>query len=267
MPLFAVTCSAPSSLSSCARSWTSAAARWACGLSGATCCATSTVCSTPPSRAPARHGPCAHRLMAVPPPSCRPPASLSHPGSRRPRHRKPAPNRPPNPSAAAGRGVVPRAPEFPESLQPVRYLALSSVQVELDPIFHDRSLNGRLNAPDGSYGVLYTAERSGGAFAESFLRTPGRRTLDPGLQARKAHVTLEVVRPMTLIAFDGPGLAILGATAEVVHGGLPYDCPQAWSAALHAHPAGVDGIAYSARHDPHETCYALFDRASAAIRE
>jgi hypothetical protein len=29
----------------------------------------------------------------------------------------------------------------------------------------------------------------------------------------------------------------------------------------------VDGIAYSARHDPHETCYALFDRASAAIRE
>jgi hypothetical protein len=136
-----------------------------------------------------------------------------------------------------------------------------------DPIFHDRSLDGRLNAPDGSYGVLYTAERSGGAFAESFLRTPGRRTLDPGLQARKAHVTLEVVRPMTLIAFDGPGLAILGATAEVVHGGLPYDCPQAWSAALHAHPAGVDGIAYSARHDPHETCYALFDRASAAIRE
>src|SRR4051794_19071814 len=70
--------------------------------------------------------------MAVPPPSCRPPASLSHPGSRRPRHRKPAPNRPPNPSAAAGRGVVPRAPEFPESLHPVRYLALSGVQVEFE---------------------------------------------------------------------------------------------------------------------------------------
>jgi len=30
----------------------------------------------------------------------------------------------------------------------------------------------------------------------------------------------------------GPGLAILGATAEVVHGGLPYDDPQAWSKAL-----------------------------------
>src|SRR4051794_17717104 len=68
--------------------------------------------------------------MAVPQPSCRPPASLCHLGSRRPRHRKPAPSRPPHPSAAAGRGVVPRAPEFPESLQPVRYLALRGVQVE-----------------------------------------------------------------------------------------------------------------------------------------
>src|SRR3954451_24987852 len=147
MPPSGVTCSAPSSRSSCARSWTSAAARWACGPSGATCCATSTVCSTPPSRAPARHGPCAHRLMAVPPPSCRPPASLCHPGSRRPRHRKPAPNRPPHPSAAAGRGVVPRAPEFPESLQPVRYLALSGVQVEFELLLanarHVKTVPGR----------------------------------------------------------------------------------------------------------------------------
>src|SRR3954452_1571198 len=131
MPPSGATCSAPSSRSSCARSWTSAAARPAPVGSGATCCATSIVCSTPPLRAPARHGPCAHRPMAVPQPSCRPPASLCHLGSRRPRHRKPAPNRPPHPSAAAGRGVVPRAPEFPESLQPVRYLALSGVQVEL----------------------------------------------------------------------------------------------------------------------------------------
>src|SRR4029078_8804362 len=100
-----------------------------------TCCATSTVCSTPPSRAPARHGPCAHRPMAAPPPSCRPPASLRRPGSRRPRHHKPAPNRPPHPDAAAGRGVVPRAPEFPKFLYPVRYLALSGVQVELGTEF------------------------------------------------------------------------------------------------------------------------------------
>lgn len=137
----------------------------------------------------------------------------------------------------------------------------------LDPIFYDRSNQGRFNAPDGKYGVLYASRTVRGAFAETFLRTPGRRMIDPGLLARKARVTLTLVRDLTFIEFDGPGLAILGATAEVVHGSLPYDAPQAWSGALHAHPAGVDGIAYSARHDPHETCYALFDRASAAIRE
>jgi hypothetical protein len=137
----------------------------------------------------------------------------------------------------------------------------------LEPIFHDRSAEGRLNSPDGSYGVLYAAERARGAFAETFLRTPGRRMIDPGLHARKAYVRLEVARGITLIGFDGPGLAVLGATAEVIHGSVPYDCPQRWSAALHAHPARVDGIAYSARHDPHEICYALFDRAAVAICE
>lgn len=135
------------------------------------------------------------------------------------------------------------------------------------PIYYDRSLLGRLNAPDGRYGVLYAAEHPGGAFAETFLRSPGRRTLDPVLQASKAYVTLDARRDMTVIVLDGPGLAILGATAEITHGGLPYDAPQAWSAALHAHSIGADGIAYSSRHDPHQTCYALFERSAAAVRE
>ena len=135
------------------------------------------------------------------------------------------------------------------------------------PLFYDRSPSGRLNAPDGSYGVLYAAKRSRGAFAETFLRTPGRQMLDPSLLARTAYVNLRVRRKINLINFDGPGLAILGATAEVVHGSLPYDIPQAWSAALHAHPGGMDGIAYTARHDPHELCYALFERAAAGVEE
>lgn len=136
-----------------------------------------------------------------------------------------------------------------------------------DPIFFDPSLGGRLNAPDGGYGVLYTSRGPRGAFAEAFLRSPGRRTLDPALQAAKAYAILEPTRDLTLIHFDGPGLARLGATAEVVHGGLPYDAPQAWSRALHDHPMTADGIAYTARHDPAELCYAIFERASAAIRE
>jgi hypothetical protein len=134
------------------------------------------------------------------------------------------------------------------------------------PIYFDRSSAGRLNAPDGSYGVLYTAQRPLGAFAETFLRSPGRQLIDPGLMARKAYVQLEVSQPMTIIDFDGPGLAILGATAEVVHGPLPYDLPQAWSAALRAHPIAAQGIAYSARHDPHEICFALFDDAPLRVQ-
>lgn len=132
----------------------------------------------------------------------------------------------------------------------------------LDPLYFDRSDEGRLNAPDGSYGVLYAAAHPQGAFAETFLRTPGRQLIDPALMGRKAMVELDVLTPMVLVEFDGPGLAILGATAEVVHGSPPYDTPQAWSKALEAHPAKADGIAYGARHDPQAVCYALFERAS-----
>lgn len=136
-----------------------------------------------------------------------------------------------------------------------------------EPIFFDPGLSGRLNAPDGSYGVLYCAREQSGAFAETFLRTPGRRLIDADLLRRKASVRLTVGSELNLIRLTGPGLAIVGATAEVVHGGLPYDAPQAWSKALFNHPVGADGIAYHARHDDEALCYAVFDRAGAAISE
>ena len=138
---------------------------------------------------------------------------------------------------------------------------------EHDPIHFDRSSLGRLNAPDGSYGVLYAADDVQGAFAEIFLRSPGRRQIDPGLLSRRAYARLEVVRRLTLVHFDGPGLAILGATEEVVHSAPPYDGPQGWSKALRSHPARPDGVAYSSRHDPQELCHALFDDTLPVVRE
>ncbi len=128
-----------------------------------------------------------------------------------------------------------------------------------EPLFFDRGLGGRLNAPNGGYGVLYAANYPAGAFAETFLRQPGRTLLAADFLASKAYARLRVLRPLTLIKLGGPGLARVGATAEVTHGGLPYDVPQAWSEALRAHPANVDGIAYYARHDDEQLCYALFD--------
>lgn len=136
-----------------------------------------------------------------------------------------------------------------------------------EPVFFDRSTTGRFNAPDGSYGVLYAAKLVNGAFAETFLRAPGNTLIDSGFLRRKGYVRLETVLPLKLVDLTGPGLAIVGATAEVPHSGLPYDAAQAWSKALFDHPVEVDGIAYHARHDDTEICYAIFDRAEAAIVE
>lgn len=134
-----------------------------------------------------------------------------------------------------------------------------------EPIFFDRSRDGRLNAPDGRFGVLYAAKTRAGAFAETFLRRSGEQMLDSALVALKAYAALRPTRPLRLAQLTGPGLATLGATAEVTHGGLPYDVPQAWSLALWSHGGSFDGIAYRARHDDREMCYALFDRCAAEI--
>ena len=136
-----------------------------------------------------------------------------------------------------------------------------------DPIYFDTSLLGRFNAPDASYGVLYGAETINGAFCETFLRVPGKTLIDPELLQRKAYVRLVTRRELTFIVLAGPGLARVGATAEIPHGGLPYDAPQKWSQALHRHIVNADGIAYRCRHDDSEIGYALFDRSAEAITE
>jgi RES domain len=136
-----------------------------------------------------------------------------------------------------------------------------------DPIFFDHSRGGRLNSPDGSYGVLYAAEQTNGAFAETFLRSPGSRLLPEDLIQKKALVVLQPTRAVQLVELHGPGLSVLGATAEVTASPPPYELPQAWSAALHNHSGMFDGIAYRARHDNGEICYAFFDRTRTAIAE
>lgn len=125
----------------------------------------------------------------------------------------------------------------------------------------------RLNSLDASFGVLYAAKQLSGAFAETFLRESGRTLLAIDFIAKKALVSLRSRRPLRVVNLHGPGLAVLGATAEITSGPQPYDVPQAWSAALHNHPSAFDGIAYYARHDNDEVCYAFFDRSASAITE
>lgn len=140
-------------------------------------------------------------------------------------------------------------------------------RADREPIHFDLTTSGRLNAPDGAYAVLYAAVTINGAFAETFLRQPGRQLIAEDLVRARALVRLRTTRNLRLIKLTGPGLAKLGATAEVTHGGPPYDVPQAWSAALHAHPAKADGIAYTARHDDEALCVALFDRGRPGVTE
>lgn len=135
------------------------------------------------------------------------------------------------------------------------------------PIFYDASTEGRLNAPDATYGVLYCAEHRDGAFAETFLRRTSRNQLTLDLIMQRGMVTLVASAPLRLAALHGPGLARMGATAEITHGGKPYEAAQAWSQAIHGHPHQVDGIAYRARHDDQELCYAIFDRARSRLAE
>lgn len=136
-----------------------------------------------------------------------------------------------------------------------------------DPIYFDPTTKGRFNAPDGAFGSLYTAATVHGAFAETFLRTPGASIITPDVLATKAYVRLKATRDLRFAELHGPGLAVLGATAEVVHSGLPYDVAQAWSKALYEHPGKFDGISYRSRHDDAEICFAIFDRAIDGIVE
>jgi hypothetical protein len=95
-----------------------------------------------------------------------------------------------------------------------------------DPIYFDRGVTGRFNSPDASYGVIYTAETIRGAFAETFLRTPGRSLLPVDFVRSKARVTLTTSRLLRLVKLSGVGLGKIGATAEVAHSGLDYGVAQ-----------------------------------------
>jgi hypothetical protein len=136
-----------------------------------------------------------------------------------------------------------------------------------EPVYFDKSDLGRFNAPDASYGVLYAAKEMQGAFAETFLRTPGSTLIDGGFLKRKAPMRLSTTRELRLVYLTDRELAVIGATAEVPHSGLPYNAPQAWSRAIFSHNENVDGVAYHARHDDTELCYAIFDRAASAVSE
>lgn len=130
-----------------------------------------------------------------------------------------------------------------------------------DPLYFDRSADGRFNATLGSYGVNYAAKDKEGAFAECFLRSTGRQSITRTQLDSRGYTEILVLEEMRLVMIGGRGLARIGATAEITASRPPYKVPQIWSGAVYDHPAGFDGITYYSRHDNSELCFALFERS------
>jgi len=137
-----------------------------------------------------------------------------------------------------------------------------------DPAFFGRQVLHRFDAPDASYGVCYLATSLDGCLLEVFElardAATGRATLSVAeLRVRYAALAT-VARPLRLAELADDGLARLGLDQRVT-GGDDYDLAGAWSAAIHGHAAGVDGLFYPSRHHNGRYNVALFERARAAV--
>jgi hypothetical protein len=128
-----------------------------------------------------------------------------------------------------------------------------------DAVYFDVEPTHRFNAPSREYGVLYASQAAEGAFAEGFLRARRRppRVSESDLRTRAmSELAWDRLR---LADFTSPTLTTLGLDARIASGDC-YALAQRWARWVHAHPAGVDGICYLARHAPTLRSVALFDR-------
>ena len=130
-----------------------------------------------------------------------------------------------------------------------------------------RTGQNRFDAPDGSFGVCYCGRSLACAFAESILHE--RDPVDggfpiPGPELRRHFAWTFGTGNLVLADLTGPSLKRLGADGQLSTM-EPYDVPQLWAAAVHAHPAQVDGIRYVSRHCNTEFAVAVFDRAKGKL--
>ncbi|MBL8666094.1 MAG: RES family NAD+ phosphorylase [Rhodospirillales bacterium] len=123
---------------------------------------------------------------------------------------------------------------------------------------------GRFDAADGSFRTCYAGLTPEACFAEKFLRRLRDRAIEAALVRTMVLVRLELLRPLTLVALHGPGLAQIAATAAVAHG--PYATSRPWAATLFAHPQCPDGLCWRSRFDDSLFCVALFDRCKGDLQ-
>lgn len=121
----------------------------------------------------------------------------------------------------------------------------------------------RFDAASGRFGVLYLAPTPDAALIETLLRNPERQTVSYREIRIRSLSALCAGRDLALVDMTGPGLSRLGVTAALSSG--PYEVCGQWADALFDHPQAPDGILYPSRHNPAETCIALFARSDQAL--
>jgi hypothetical protein len=131
-------------------------------------------------------------------------------------------------------------------------------------LYFGRSSDGRFNAPNGEYGVLYAGSDPHCAFIETFGQSTGVSIVTLSALAERGLSRIEAVRALRLVDLTGSGLARLGADERLCSG--DHEVAQRWALAIWAHPARPDGLLYRARHDPSRQGVAIFDRAAPQLR-
>lgn len=118
----------------------------------------------------------------------------------------------------------------------------------------------RFDAPAGEYRALYAAKALTGAFVETVLRS-NRRIIAPDFINRRQWTHLKVGRSLRLAKIMDEGLRWHGVDAGICSVDT-YEESRRFALALYDAFPELDGIAYRARHNNAEICFALFDRVA-----
>jgi hypothetical protein len=127
-----------------------------------------------------------------------------------------------------------------------------------------RDARNRFDDPDREFGVCYFGLTADAAFAEAMLRRPRVRLISRAFVDERGLSEFSPTRLLRLVRLHGPGLAQIGATADIASG--PHDIARTWSRALWGQPSQPDGIEYRCRHDDDQLAVALYDRDTEVVQ-
>lgn len=163
---------------------------------------------------------------------------------------------------APGRHPAPPAGGYTASLAvqrvPKSHTWLRLYRAKYDALHFGTTRQGRFDAANDEFGVLYVARQISGAFIETLVRDGIREISEDRINSfHVAEITAS--RGLKLVDLAGKGLARMGVDGRLNTG--DYRIAQRWSSAFFAHPDKADGILYPSRHDPKQHLAALFGRA------